>query len=209
MNAFQLTVGKREITSLVMDEAEFAALCDLLDQVGFSDVDPNKHGQMVDDIRQAQHLPLMAKGTRTEPVFRRYAVATPYLSACVRGFARRTMAGLATVDQEKAEEVLGTAFAALPRRTRKVIRRDAQELSKLLAQGGSIEAFLAELTRKYVPDADDQLVTNVQRSAQVTLAARGALLGDPLCEIDGYFRRLLTGLAMLVQESPRSTEAKY
>ena len=197
MNAFRLTVGGREITSLVMDAAEFSSLCDLLGQVRFSSVDPDKHRGVVDRIRCERHLPLMARGSQTEQVFRHYGVATPYLSACVRGFAGRLTAGTITVDPAEAEPVFRDAFARLPGKIRGAIRQDAHELAQRLSSGEKVDALLADLTRKYVPEADSQLVIHVQLAVGVTISARRALVGDSLVEIEEYFQRLLTGLALL------------
>jgi hypothetical protein len=210
MNTFRLTVGGREITSLVMDEAEFSSLCDLLGQVRFSSVDPDAHRGVVDRIRREKHLPLMARGTQTEQIFQHYRVATPYLSACVRGFAGRLTTGTITVDPAEAEPIFQQAFARLPRKTRRAIQHDAHDLAQRLSDGERVDALFADLTRKDVPKADSQLVAHVQLAVGVTMAARNALVGDALIAIEGYFQRLLTGLTVLAElDKDRHASRRY
>lgn len=81
-----------ELTTLVMSEEEFE---DLLRKIAEGDPVLNvatrerMRSEDVDAFRQAKQVPLVARGTKTEHLFRAYKIGTPYFSAVVRGHAER------------------------------------------------------------------------------------------------------------------------
>jgi hypothetical protein len=80
------------LTSIVMDEDEFEALLQHI-----ADGDPvvnvttaqRMSPQDVESLRRAKNVPLIARGTKTEYLFRIYGVDSELMSAIVRGQAER------------------------------------------------------------------------------------------------------------------------
>lgn len=74
----------RYITSVVVDQAEFDQFCDQIngvkDQAG-SFLTP----EQVQTIREAKHIPMMARGTATERFFKQWDVETKLMCVIVRG----------------------------------------------------------------------------------------------------------------------------
>lgn len=77
-------LGDKQITSVVMDQSDFNALCDDLEGIKL-------HGggraskSDIDLIRASKNLPLMYRGTVTQKFFDKYEVETDYMCATVRG----------------------------------------------------------------------------------------------------------------------------
>lgn len=77
-----------ELTSLVMDEAEFEAFVQHI-----ADGDPvvnvrtgsRMSPEDVEALRKAKHVPMVSRGTKTEYLFKIYEVDTDLLSAVIRG----------------------------------------------------------------------------------------------------------------------------
>ena len=87
---FQMPNGAL-LTSVVMSEEEFSELCDLISEI-VADTPPVNpdHGERmtekeVDLIREAKHVPMMARGTLTERIFDKYDIPTNHASFIVRG----------------------------------------------------------------------------------------------------------------------------
>lgn len=81
----EFTFNGKVITSVVMDEAEFLAFCDELDGI-FNKADGTRAD--VDQIallKEAKHLPMMARGTKTEKFFARYGIKSNFAAFLVRG----------------------------------------------------------------------------------------------------------------------------
>ena len=131
MNAFRLTVGGRRITSLVMDAAEFASLCDTLGEVRFSSVAPEKH-------RRAWWTAFAARGNCHSwrgavrpadlPALPRGRAS---MSACVRRFRR-----LGRLTRPWPSRVLRRLRPA-PQKNRKAIRRrNAMNVNVMVLSSG-------------------------------------------------------------------------
>lgn len=75
---FQSGIGN--ITSLVMDNDEFHALCDEI-QTKFSKLSSDD----VQKLRDNGHIPLVKRGSMTQFIFDKYEVGTDLLSAIIRG----------------------------------------------------------------------------------------------------------------------------
>ena len=82
--AFTLPDG-RGITSMVIDQAEFDELCDQLYGVIVVNAGERADPSLVDKIRNAKHLPMMARGTKTAKFFEQWDVQTDLLCVIVRG----------------------------------------------------------------------------------------------------------------------------
>lgn len=67
------------LTSLVMDQDDFGLLLHMIEQTGMLTM------RQLNIIEQDKHLPLMSKGTKTQPIFDHFNVETDLLSAIVRG----------------------------------------------------------------------------------------------------------------------------
>lgn len=81
----------RLLTSVVMDEGEFSGLCDLIEKI-IAEAPPANAATGkrmspgdVGRIREAKHVPMMARGTLTEEVFDHYAIGTDLATFIVRG----------------------------------------------------------------------------------------------------------------------------
>lgn len=82
------TPGPWSLCTLVMDDLEFDDLVNYMEAqmsgtlMGGGGRANKNH---FDSLREARHIPMIARGSRTEPVFNRYAVESKFLSVIVRG----------------------------------------------------------------------------------------------------------------------------
>ena len=86
----------RVITSVVMDREDFETLVDDLVKVEI-------HGLQLDtiaELKQIGHIPLMARGTKTEFVFERFGVTSKLVSLIIRGQGRRIAEELLAAAQQ-------------------------------------------------------------------------------------------------------------
>lgn len=76
--------GMPPTTSVVLDKAEFDAFCDELSSI--IDIQ-GKHTDtsVIENIKAQNHLPMMARGTKTIQFFQRWGIKTNHLSVIVRG----------------------------------------------------------------------------------------------------------------------------
>jgi hypothetical protein len=72
--------GGLVVTSLVLDKPEFDALCK-----EFIGIFPEITEEMAQRLIDAKHVPLMARGTKTQKFFDRYEIPTERMSIIVRG----------------------------------------------------------------------------------------------------------------------------
>jgi hypothetical protein len=87
---FQLPDGSL-LVSVVMSEEEFSEMCDFIKELLIEKPPVNvaqgerMKPEHVEAIREAKHLPMIARGTLTEPVFDKYGISTDKASFIVRG----------------------------------------------------------------------------------------------------------------------------
>jgi hypothetical protein len=81
---FEMPDG-RVFSSVVMDREEFEALIDELREAEIHGLTP----EVAEQVKQAGHVPMMGRGTKTEFVFERYGVNGKLISMIVRGQGRR------------------------------------------------------------------------------------------------------------------------
>lgn len=81
-------------TVMVMDREEFNELVDAI-PTNLFDVGKQARGVNAARLKEVGHLPLMMRGSLTEPIFQKYEISTPYLSAIVRGVGELLMAAMA------------------------------------------------------------------------------------------------------------------
>jgi hypothetical protein len=77
-----------DITSVVTADEEFAGLMDLI-RSSNRIINKNDGVRMTDEhidrLAAAKHIPMIARGALTEPIFARYGVDTTFMSIIVRG----------------------------------------------------------------------------------------------------------------------------
>lgn len=81
----EFTLNGNVITSVVMDEDEFNAFCDELGGIFNQAQGERANADQISMIKQAKHLPAMARGTKTEKFFTRYGIKSNLASFIVRG----------------------------------------------------------------------------------------------------------------------------
>ncbi len=90
------------ITSIVMDQEEFNEFCDNLKGILHTDrLGGNMKradDEQIEQIRASKHLPMMARGTKTQRFFDQYEVTTDYLCVIVRGTGGTVLAKLSGVN---------------------------------------------------------------------------------------------------------------
>ena len=79
-------------TSVVLDRPEFDALADSL--LGVFTQDARADLSHIQRIKDAGHLPLMGRGTRTQFVFDQYGIETDLAGFIVRGTGRDVLRSL-------------------------------------------------------------------------------------------------------------------
>lgn len=84
-----------ELTSVVMSEDEFEQLLAKIEEVVQSGVTNARTGERaapkgtVESLRQARHIPMLARGIKTESIFQYLGVETRYASVIIRGEGER------------------------------------------------------------------------------------------------------------------------
>lgn len=81
-------INNQVITSVVMDEDEFLALCDELVDVIDLGIGGRAGADHIAQIKAAKHLPAMGRGAKTEKFFTRYGITSKLASFIVRGQGR-------------------------------------------------------------------------------------------------------------------------
>ncbi len=93
----RMQFGEFDVTSIVLDQDEFDENIDTLKEVfiyaaNAISKEPERTVQIhIEQIKQAGHLPLCAKGTKTAHLFEKYNVETKHLSMIVRGKGEQVM----------------------------------------------------------------------------------------------------------------------
>ena len=72
-----------KIASVVMDRSDFNALCDLIGGIMSQDGRIDKN--FIENIKDAGHIPMIARGTKTEFIFNKFGVTIDKMSVIVRG----------------------------------------------------------------------------------------------------------------------------
>jgi hypothetical protein len=81
-----------KITSMVMSQEEFDELIELIRKGDPVTEVRSGHRMKPEDVQalaDAKQVPMVARGTKTEYLFKRYEVDTNYFCATVRGLAKR------------------------------------------------------------------------------------------------------------------------
>jgi hypothetical protein len=98
-----------KIASVVMDQEDFDALCDDIEESLIRDIQSGVHVD-IDTIRETKHLPLMGRGTKTEKYFNKFNVDKEINKMCaiVRGQGREVLSnarfGYTSPDMEHNDE---------------------------------------------------------------------------------------------------------
>lgn len=79
----------KEVTTIVLDKAEFDALCDELVDLFNSHSQPGH--QIAQAFKEAENIPVMSRGTKTQKFFDRWGVKTDLASIIVRGAGLRVL----------------------------------------------------------------------------------------------------------------------
>ena len=199
MTKHQFQLEGKEVTSLVMSKEEFTELCTLLEKVKLKGAKPKDWKQQIIAIRNAEHLPLVSKGTETAFLFEKYGVETQLMTACIRGFATK---GVVTVESQTAIAVIQKAYDELSEEIKKEITTTANEIYELLkshTRQDEISNLITQFVFKHMKDVDRGLrlafLEDVNKSVATTMVRRQMDIGDPFGpDFDGYLRRLLTGV---------------
>ena len=77
------------LTSVVMDKSEFDAMADSL--IGVFTQDSRADESHIKRIKDAGHLPLMGRGTKTQFVFDQFGIETDLAGFMVRGNGRKVI----------------------------------------------------------------------------------------------------------------------
>lgn len=86
---FEFQTGK-QLTSVVLDRAEFDHLVDRCG--GIANPQGERMGaEKIQSLKDACHIPLMARGTLTEFIFVEFGIETDYASFMVRGAGPKVM----------------------------------------------------------------------------------------------------------------------
>ena len=79
--------GRSGITSVVCDQCDFDKMCDKLEGIIDLATGSRADNKRAGAIREAKHLPMAARGTKTQWLFDMFDVETDRICVCVRGFA--------------------------------------------------------------------------------------------------------------------------
>jgi hypothetical protein len=96
---FEMPDG-RVFSSVVMDRDEFEALIDELVKAEIHGLTP----EVAEQVKRAGHVPMMARGTKTEFVFERYEASGKMISMIVRGQGRRIAEAMIEAAEQKLRE---------------------------------------------------------------------------------------------------------
>lgn len=79
----------KNVTAVVLDKVDFDAVCDELFEILESWGQPAQ--QVIEAIKEAENIPAMVRGTKTQKFFDRWNVKTSMLSVIVRGAGMRVL----------------------------------------------------------------------------------------------------------------------
>ncbi len=90
----RVNIGGFDCTSIVLDKEEFDENMDTLKEVFCLRFGGPAGEQQLQAIKDAGHLPLCAKGTKTIHLFEKYNIETDKLAMAVRGIGKKILKDL-------------------------------------------------------------------------------------------------------------------
>lgn len=87
-------VGEQQIASIVLDKKDFDALCDELSGIAEYTTGERATDDIIQQIKDACHIPMISRGTKTEFLFERYNIGCDRASVIVRGYGGQLAAKL-------------------------------------------------------------------------------------------------------------------
>ena len=94
---YQLPHSGQKMVSVVLDRADFMSIIDEFEQesgrIGTSVNETSSRPEQFEALRQAEHIPMIFRGTKTEKFFQRFNIPddVQMMSAIVRGGGQRLM----------------------------------------------------------------------------------------------------------------------
>jgi hypothetical protein len=78
------------ICSVVMDQEDFDEVCEMLEGIiVLNDNNQRAAETQIEAIRAAKMLPMVSRGTKTQPLFDKFDVEQDLMCLCVRGHGKR------------------------------------------------------------------------------------------------------------------------
>ena len=195
---FDFKEGK--LTTLVMNQLDFNQLIDTIEGL---DLDLKESD--IDQLKTTGHLPLIARGSKTQPVFEKYAVETEYLAAIIKGVGEKLFEEInesdrpnGTMDLEStfAEEYQGAIADALPPEAQTTINKRVDEIMTALHNGQAIDQLIFFLHKRYAEGLPRSFINLLNQqtvdSIGSTLAMMAGMGIQDTERFKNYLRRLLS-----------------
>ncbi len=202
--SFTMPDGKI-MTASVMSEEEFAELLVYLKG--------NNLVPTIEEFKKRKIVPLIFRGSKTEPIFVKYQIDTQYCSFVVRGFAKEFFKNQTLISREEAEEMFVGTYEKLNEEAKKLIDSTIEEILTALSQSKTPEHIFMQFINKIGKNAPRQIRLNLAdsmiNSANVTLSSfRNSFNGkeEVLTEYKKYLIRLFTGCYLAIMEAEKSEQ---
>lgn len=92
--------GGGTVCSVVMDQEDFDEVCEMLEGIiVLNDNNQRAAETQIEAIRAAKMLPMVSRGTKTQPLFDKFDVEQDLMCLCVRGHGKRVMQQIMDRDQ--------------------------------------------------------------------------------------------------------------
>ena len=193
MTKHKFLIGDKTLTSLVMNPEEFVTL--------IAQVTGLLSDEQISEIQAAGHLPLVARGTKTETLFDFFDIDTELMSAIIRGKGQNMLdKNVVNLPTEEVEKLTQQTEKLLSGSEKDKIENMANKVYETIANGGDP----SKLVISFVHD-NGQMMTQVVRNDMVerTLMSLAVMLWKTRQQLDqeawevyfsGYVRRLLIGI---------------
>ena len=200
---FQIPRGP--LTSMVMDQEDFDEFCDKISKLNVHDIGE----EQVEKIREAKHMPMMGRGTKTQGIFDEYEIETDLISVVVRGYGPE-LAEKMGLNDGGVEHIASDNAAALACEALKTIPEDAQkdiqDTAKKLMDGllksdlSDIENDISTFIKRYGMDVPRAfrltLIEQTFNSLGQTFVNTKQIIDSEAWPkyFEGYLQRLLIGV---------------
>lgn len=202
----------QQITSLVMSQNEFDELCQHISKLKIKTHDGEQIDQQnLETIRKAKHLKLMARGTTTEQIFKKYEIQTEFLSAIVRGHGLTALTeldeqqGITTIASDQAfRQQCEETYNILPIEAQQDINSTILKLIEAAKQQTPVESLITSFIGRHGKELQRGVRISLAEQAIAAMYQTHFLMqqaNNPIEEFNGYLKRLLTGIIQTCRQS--------
>lgn len=184
MTKHDFMMAGQPFVSLVMDESEFAELMDVVRETGVLSE------EQIETIAEAGHLPMVIRGSRTEPIFVKYDVRTRMLAAVVRGKGEELLGDKKVIQADEMEELVAAHWERMSEETQRAVMETAGEVAVVVLAGGDPTGVVSSFVHRFGASCAPRMRAHMVEQSCEALA-QTAFMGRmqvPAKHFPGYLR---------------------